>query len=238
MANANTTFIAGPATATKMRAHGGAGGNCSSLFPPSIASDVIICGSFTKPPAGIHRQEYSMPSRVQLIIFGPNPIANASTFMPHLRATQKWPNSWTKTAAPKSRMTAAIMYIQLRTVNSKSMRCPQIAGISQTVVPSHRCGNNLRDCFQKCFGDAPERSKSKPALLFFSFEDFRETLLRQRHLLVARALAHDNHVEQRIDQRQAGEARAHSPKQNELRGVPHQIAVEQRAAPNKHADAE
>ena len=71
-------------------------------------SAVIICGSFTKPPAGIERIEYSIPSRVQLRIFGPNPTANSSTFIPSFRATQKWPNSWMKMAAPNNASTAVI----------------------------------------------------------------------------------------------------------------------------------
>ena len=36
---------------------------------------------------------YSIPSRTQLTIFGPKPTAKASTFMPHFRATKKWPHS-------------------------------------------------------------------------------------------------------------------------------------------------
>ena len=80
-------FIAGPATATRIRDDGGAWGISGAAFP-SMASEVIICGSFTKPPAGIHRTDHSTPSRIQEKIFGPNPIANPSTFMPRLSAIQ------------------------------------------------------------------------------------------------------------------------------------------------------
>ena len=48
----------GPATATAILAQGemsGSGSVSSDPFPPSIASLVSICGSFTKPPAGIMR---------------------------------------------------------------------------------------------------------------------------------------------------------------------------------------
>ena len=94
MAKPKTTFMIGPATATRILDQGEAGGIFSAAaLAPSSASEVIICGSFTKPPAGTQRQEYSMPSRVQLRIFGPNPMENPSTFKPRRRATQKCPNS-------------------------------------------------------------------------------------------------------------------------------------------------
>ncbi len=51
-------FMIGPATATAILAHGeisGSGSASSSSLLPSIASLVSICGSFTKPPAGIMR---------------------------------------------------------------------------------------------------------------------------------------------------------------------------------------
>src|SRR6266516_2482137 len=91
MAKPKRTFISGPATATRIFERGGAGGTFSpaELLSPSNASEVIICGNFTKPPAGIQRQEYSMPSRVQLKILGPKPMANASTFKPDRRAKQQ-----------------------------------------------------------------------------------------------------------------------------------------------------
>lgn len=88
MAKAKATFINGPAAATRIFDQGGAGGICSWLASPSMAAAVIIWGSLTKPPAGIQRTEYSMPSRTQPKIFGPNPMAKASTFMPRRRATQ------------------------------------------------------------------------------------------------------------------------------------------------------
>ena len=47
-----------------------------------MAEEVTIWGSLTKPPAGIQRTEYSMPSRTQAKIFGPKPMAKASTFRP------------------------------------------------------------------------------------------------------------------------------------------------------------
>ena len=50
-------FMIGPATATAILAHGeiSGSGSASSLLSPSSASLVSICGSFTKPPAGIMR---------------------------------------------------------------------------------------------------------------------------------------------------------------------------------------
>ena len=54
---AKTMFMIGPATATAILAHGeiSGSGSASSLLSPSSASLVSICGSFTKPPAGIMR---------------------------------------------------------------------------------------------------------------------------------------------------------------------------------------
>src|ERR1035438_8185667 len=67
-------FMNGPATATSILERGGAGGISSWLASPSMAVEVTIWGSLTKPPAGIQRTEYSMPSRTQPKIFGPNPM--------------------------------------------------------------------------------------------------------------------------------------------------------------------
>ena len=95
------------ATATNILENGGAGGMSSPFFSPSMAEEVTIWGNFTKPPAGIQRTEYSIPSRVHEKILGPKPMAKASTFSPHRRAIQKWPNSWTKMAAPNRKTTPA-----------------------------------------------------------------------------------------------------------------------------------
>ena len=57
----------GPAKAVRIRFQGAAGGQ-GSWDVPSKASLVIICGRRTNPPAGIHRMEYSMPLRFQLLI--------------------------------------------------------------------------------------------------------------------------------------------------------------------------
>src|SRR5665213_4160206 len=99
------TFMAGPATETRILDKADAGGIeassfflapstvpvvACSLFPaPSIALEVTICGNLTKPPAGIQRREYSTPLRFQETILGPKPMANSSTTRPRLRATQK-----------------------------------------------------------------------------------------------------------------------------------------------------
>ena len=85
-----TTFIIGPAKATRIFDQGEAGGSCStgSSALPSSASDVTICGSLTKPPAGIQRQDHSTPSRIQLTILGPNPIEKPSIFRPRRSAIQ------------------------------------------------------------------------------------------------------------------------------------------------------
>ena len=104
--SAKTTFMNGPAKATRILESGETGGSgssgsfspppsslsSSSAFP-SIASLVSICGNFTKPPAGMARIEYRMPSFSLLQTTGPKPMANSSTFRPRLSATQKWPNS-------------------------------------------------------------------------------------------------------------------------------------------------
>ena len=94
-------FLCRPHTRTVVRADLG-------FASASMDSAVIICGNFTKPPAGIQRSEYSMPSRFQLNIFGPKPMANSSTFMPSWRAVQKWPSSCRKMHAPNATRTAAI----------------------------------------------------------------------------------------------------------------------------------
>src|ERR1035441_6259542 len=81
MATPKNTFIIGPEKATRILDQGEATGSGSALSAalPSRASDVIIWGSFTKPPAGIQRQDHSTPSRIQLMIFGPNPMEKPST---------------------------------------------------------------------------------------------------------------------------------------------------------------
>ena len=85
-----TTFMNGPAKATRIFDQGEAGGSCSGRFAalPSSASEVTICGSFTKPPAGIQRHDHSTPSRIQLTIFGPNPMEKPSIFRPRRSAIQ------------------------------------------------------------------------------------------------------------------------------------------------------
>ena len=87
MASAKSTFIAGPAAATRMRETGDAGGISASAFP-SIASLVIICGNFTKPPAGIQRMLHSTPWNIHEKAFGPRPMEKPSTFIPRRRAIQ------------------------------------------------------------------------------------------------------------------------------------------------------
>ena len=69
---------------------GETGGSCEapSAALPSRASDVAIWGSLTKPPAGIQRQDHSTPSRIQLMIFGPNPMEKPSTLKPRRSAIQ------------------------------------------------------------------------------------------------------------------------------------------------------
>src|SRR5208283_3397025 len=85
-----TTFIIGPEKATRILDQGDTAGSCStgSSALPSRASDVTICGSLTKPPAGIHRHDHSTPSRIQLTILGPNPIEKPSILRPRRRAVQ------------------------------------------------------------------------------------------------------------------------------------------------------
>ena len=118
---AKTRFMAGPARATAIFFAGDAAGRLGS-HPPSIASDVIICGSFTNPPKGSQRRAHSTPERsFHPKIFGPNPIENPSTLKPRRRATQKWPYSWTKTANVKSAATPIAMMTQ---DNSADMRWP------------------------------------------------------------------------------------------------------------------
>ena len=84
------TFIIGPAKATRIFDQGDTGGSFStgSVALPSIASEVTICGSFTKPPAGIQRQDHSTPSRIQLTILGPKPMEKPSIFRPRRSAIQ------------------------------------------------------------------------------------------------------------------------------------------------------
>src|ERR1022692_1302238 len=90
MATPNNTFIIGPTRATRILDKGEATGSDSADSPDlgSMMSDVTNWGSFTKPPAGIQRHDHSTPSRVQLTIFGPNPIQKASTFMLRRNAIQ------------------------------------------------------------------------------------------------------------------------------------------------------
>src|ERR1035438_4999586 len=90
MATPKKMFILGPERATRIFDQGETGGNCeapSAAFP-SRASDVAIWGSLTKPPAGIQRQDHSTPSRIQLMIFGPNPMEKPSTLKPRRSAIQ------------------------------------------------------------------------------------------------------------------------------------------------------
>jgi hypothetical protein len=107
IARAKSRFITGPASATQIRDQGEAGAIARSAVP-SMASEVSIWGSFTKPPAGIHRRAHSTPWRsLHPRIFGPKPMEKPSTTMRRRRAIQKWPYSCTKTEAPKKSSTAS-----------------------------------------------------------------------------------------------------------------------------------
>ena len=79
MATPKNMFIIGPERATRIFDAGDTAGNGSTVSAalPSMASDVIIWGSLTKPPAGIQRHDHSTPSRIQLTIFGPEPDGEA-----------------------------------------------------------------------------------------------------------------------------------------------------------------
>jgi len=87
---------------------GGAGGTCSAdLAFERLGGDHF--GSFTKPPAGIQRIVYSIAVALPptAAFFGPKPTANSLDLHAQLPRDpeQKWPNSWTKMAAPNNTST-------------------------------------------------------------------------------------------------------------------------------------
>src|SRR5688572_13890984 len=76
------------------------------------------------------------------------------------------------------------------------------------------------------------------ALLFFFFDDVAEAFLGEGDLFVAGALAHDDHVDHGVDERQAGEGCAAAPVDDEKDRTLDEVIIEESSAPNEEAEAE
>ena len=120
--SASSMENSGPAKATMILSSGVMGGSgLPSLLPPSSASIGAICGSATKPPAGIQPRPYCTPLTSFFQIGVPNQIWNRSIRKPRHLAARKWPSSWTKMMMLKIVRTTAINRMTCRMVKMTDM---------------------------------------------------------------------------------------------------------------------